>query len=95
MEGGVEAVNIDDESDDEDEEYHSAVELTEDVMLQLKNHDPAVKSVDIFFYPEDGEDYFDATSFNSLSIKSGKINLLINAWGKLEEATPPFRFVNT
>ena len=78
MEGGVgddevvsdmEAINIDDESDDdsrgidEDEEY-SAVELTEDVMLQLKNNDPTVESVDIFFYQEDGEDYFDATSFN-------------------------------
>ena len=51
MEGGfgddevvanMEAVNIDDESDDDSsidedrEEYHSAVELTEDVMLQLK-----------------------------------------------------------
>ena len=65
----MEAVNIDDESDDEsgideDEEYHSAVELTEDVMLQLKNNDPTVKSINIFFYPEDGEDYFDATTFD-------------------------------
>ena len=45
------AVNIDDESDDEidsDEEYHPAVELTEDVMVQLKNNDPTVTKVDIF-----------------------------------------------
>ena len=63
MEGGVgddevvadmEAINIDDESDDDsrgidDEEEYSAVELTEDVMLQLKNNDSDVKSIDIFF----------------------------------------------
>jgi len=33
-------------------------------IFQLKNNDPHIKSVDIFFYQEDGEDYFDATSFN-------------------------------
>ena len=27
-------------------------------MVQLKNNDPTVKKVDIFFYPEDGDDYF-------------------------------------
>ena len=55
MEGGVEAVNIDDESDDdsrgidEDEEYHSAVELTEDVMLQLKNNELPSSQLIYFF----------------------------------------------
>ena len=59
------AVNIDDESDDECNSIHEydGNWLTEDVMVQLKNNDPTIKKVEVFFSPDD-DDFFDAAAID-------------------------------
>ena len=57
-------VDVDEDSDDEcDSEDEDNIELTEDVMVQLKNNDPTITTVDIFFDDDDGV-YFDATTID-------------------------------
>ena len=56
----VDDEDSDDESDSEDEEN---IELTEDVMVQLKNNDPTVTKVDIFF-DDDVDGIFDARTID-------------------------------